>query len=323
MLNGYTTTAACRPTLILHRMSRTSLTSVPRAAVTWCALAALVLSCRLPACASEVRATKDFADIAAAVNRFVDQFGAEHVLLVLDIDNTLMSMNNDLGSDHWFEWQRYLLENEPKSNFLVADTFDGLLEVQGTLYRHGHMHPTQPDLPAIIAKLQGRGIATIILTSRGPEFRVYTERELKRCKYDIGATALPVNMTSGTYLAYDPAKPEQDGLTAKEIELFDLQSPRPVSYANGVFMTAGQHKGIMLLTLLQHSPRDIQAIVYVDDNVRHVGNVFSAAIDRNLEVSSFHYQREDVRVQRFQYGNKCDVYCRWRKLSRTLDVVCE
>ena len=54
-------------------------------------------------------------DVAAAVEQFADQFGPEHVLLVLDIDNTLLAMNNDLGSDQWFEWQKYLLENEPKS----------------------------------------------------------------------------------------------------------------------------------------------------------------------------------------------------------------
>ena len=40
----------------------------------------------------------------------------EHVLLVLDIDNTLLAMNQDLGSDQWFEWQRYLLDHEPRSN---------------------------------------------------------------------------------------------------------------------------------------------------------------------------------------------------------------
>ncbi len=297
---------------------------MPRAAVAWCALAALILSGRCEVRASELRPTKDFADVAAAVNRYVDEFGAEHVLLVLDIDNTLMSMNTDLGSDHWFEWQRYLLENEPTSRFLVAETFAGLLEVQGILYNLGHMHPPQPDLPAIIAKLQGRGVATIILTSRGPEFRVATERELKRCNYDIGATALPVrDVPGGLYLAYDPAKPEADGLSADEVRLFALQSPRPVSYANGLFMTAGQHKGMMLLTLLHHSDRAIKAIVYVDDNVRHVGNVFSAAVDRNIEIASFHYQREDVRVQRFQYGDKRDVTRRWRRLAFVIEEVFE
>ena len=77
----------------------------------------------------------------------------------------------------------------------------------------------------------------------------------------------------------------------------------------------------MLLTLLHHADRDIKAMVYVDDNVRHVGNVFSAAVDRNLEVSSFQYQHEDVRVQRFQYGDKGDVTRRWHRLRDTLQAV--
>jgi hypothetical protein len=301
-------------------MRKTSLTTVPRAVVAWCALAALILShWATSARASELRPTKEFADVAAAVNRHVEDFGAEHVLLVLDIDNTIMAMNQDLGSDHWFEWQNYLLQNEPASPFLVADNFAGLLEVQGILYNLSHMHPPEANQPALIARLQERGVSTIILTSRGPEYRVATERELKRCGYDIAATALRVrDVPGGSYLAYDPEEPQEDGLTADEIKTFELNEPRPVSYENGVFMTAGQHKGIMLLTLLHHAKRDVQAIVYVDDNVRHVGNVFSAAVDRNLEVSSFHYQHEDVRVQRFQYGDKGDVDGRWRILQRAI-----
>ena len=114
-------------------MSKNLLTSAHRAAIVWCALAALVLSRGSAAPASELRPTDDFAEVAAAVDRYVDEFGAEHVLLALDIDNTVMSMDTDLGSDHWFEWQNYLLKNEPHSRFLVAKTFDGLLEVQGML----------------------------------------------------------------------------------------------------------------------------------------------------------------------------------------------
>jgi hypothetical protein len=266
--------------------------------------------------ASELRGTKDFADVAAAVEVAVEKYGAEHVLLALDIDNTVMSMDHDLGSDHWFEWQRYLLENEPSSPLLVADSFDGLLKAQGRLYEIGHMHPPQPQQPEIIARLQKLGIATILLTSRGPEFRKSTERELTRCGYNLAPTGLPVpNVPLGTFLAFDPANPEKDGLTAAEVVAYKLPDPKPVSYTNGLFMTAGQHKGIMLLTLLKDSPRDIKAVVYVDDNVKHVGNVFSAAVARNLDVSSFHYQCEDIRVQKFNYSDKSDVDRRWREIS--------
>ena len=303
-------------------MSKSVLSAAQRAAVASFVLVALVLSTGLAAGASELQATKDFADVAAAVNRYIDQFGAEHVLLALDIDNTVMSMDDDLGSDHWFEWQQFLLANEPDSPHLVARTFAGLLEAQGILYNRGHMHPTEPNEPEMIAALQKRGIATILLTSRGPEFRGPTERELKRCGYDFAASALPVHhVPSASYLAYDPAKPEKSGLTAEEIAKYKLGTPRPVLYANGVFMTAGQHKGMMLLTLLKNATRDIKAIVYVDDNVRHVGNVFSAAVARNLEVSSFHYQHEDVRVQRFQYGDKTAVDAAWQAVQRSAKKV--
>jgi hypothetical protein len=292
-----------------------SLSAAQRAAITSFFLAALILSAAT-ARASELQATKDFADVAAAVDHYVEEFGAEHVVLVLDIDNTVMSMDGDLGSDHWFEWQSYLLANEPDSPHLVGKTFPELLKVQGILYERNHMHPTQPDEPDLIAKMQKRGISTILLTSRGPEFRGPTERELKRCGYDFAATALPVrDATDGTYLAYDPKNPEKSGLTAAEVAKYKLPAPRPVIYANGIFMTAGQHKGMMLITLLEKAKRDIKAIIYVDDNVRHVGNVFSAAVARHLDASVFHYQHEDTRVQHFQYSDKREVDDAWAAIK--------
>ena len=73
--------------------------------------------------ASELQATKDFADVGRDVGAIRHKVGPEHVLLVLDIDNTMMSMDNRLGSDHWFEWQSYLLNHEPTSPHLVAKAF--------------------------------------------------------------------------------------------------------------------------------------------------------------------------------------------------------
>ena len=67
----------------------------------------------------------------------------------------------------------------------MAKDFAGLLEAQGMLYNLAKMHPPQKDLPAIIGRLQGLGIHTLVLTSRGPEFRVATERELRQNGYDF------------------------------------------------------------------------------------------------------------------------------------------
>jgi Protein of unknown function (DUF2608) len=303
-------------------MSKSLLSVAQRAAVASFALVALLL-CAVPGVlASDLLATKNFSDVAATVQHYAEQYGPKHVLLVLDIDNTIMSMDSELGSDHWFEWQNYLLQNEPNSPHLVAKTFPGLLEVQGILFDRGRMHPTEADEPPLIAKLQKLGIATVLLTSRGLEYRIPTERELKRCGYNFARSALPVHdVPKGQYLPYDPAKPEKSGLTAAEVAKYKLAAPRPVLYTNGIFMTAGQHKGVMLLTLLHQSDRDIKAIVYVDDNVRHVGSVFSAAVQRNIEITSYQYQHEDTRVQRFAYGDKTAVDEAWQAVKRSLHEV--
>src|SRR5262245_61872975 len=126
-------------------MSNRFLNAAQRAAVASLVFSALVLSAATAARASELQATKDFADVADAANRYIDKYGAEHVLLALDIDNTVMSMDGDLGSDHWFEWQNYLLTNEPNSPLLVGKTFPELLKVQDLLYQRNHMHATQEN----------------------------------------------------------------------------------------------------------------------------------------------------------------------------------
>lgn len=286
---------------------------------------ALSIACLLqfqPCRAGELSETADFAEVGAAVVQYAHQHDPARILLVLDIDNTLLAMNTPLGSDQWFEWQRYLLENEPKSKFLVADSFAGLLEAQGLLYSISHMHPPQPNLPALVRRVQQLGIRTLVLTSRGPEFRSATEREFKQNHYDFSKTALPVhNIPGGEYLPYDPKDPEVDGLTKEELKQYHLNSPRPISYENGILMTAGQHKGAMLLTILHDAQEDIDAIVYDDDNQRHVANVYAAVLARGKEITAFHYTREDANVKKFQYGSKEDVSRRWKQLSNVLEEV--
>src|SRR4051812_20257981 len=90
--------------------------------------------------AGELTDTPEFAEVAAAVVKYAHTIEPERILLVLDIDNTLLAMDTQLGSDQWFEWQKFLLDHEPNSKLLVADSFAGLLDAQGLLYNLSHMH---------------------------------------------------------------------------------------------------------------------------------------------------------------------------------------
>jgi hypothetical protein len=294
-----------------------------RQAILSSAVVVIALLSQVATCfAGQLTDADDFAEVGAAVVQYAHKFKPERILLVLDLDNTLLAMDNPLGSDQWFEWQKYLLEHEPKSKSLVADSFAGLLEAQGLLYNLSHMHPPQENLPGMIRRLQALGVQTIVLTSRGPEFRAATERELKRNGYDFAQSALAVRgLPGGNFIPYDAENPVKDGLTKAEIERFHLSTPRPISYENGIMMTAGQHKGAMLLTILHDAAADVDAVVYDDDNFMHVANVYAAMLARGKEITAFRYSREEPAMKKFQYGSKKDVDVRWNKLSRVLEEV--
>ncbi len=287
-------------------------------------LAGFVGSGVSPALAGGAFETREFSDVVAVVQEEVSEHGAENVLLVCDIDNTLLAMDQDLGSDQWFEWQNYLLEHEPDSPMLVAESFSQLLEAQGILFALGKMHPPEPELPKHIETIQDAGVKTLVLTSRGYGFRPATLRELNANGYDFAKSVLPTsNLPSGAYAPYDLESIEDSGLTPDEARRFRLKPPRSVSYSHGVMMTAGQHKGAMLLTVLARSPQKYASIIFVDDHGRHVLRVYDALTARGIEISTFHYKREDDNVNRFEYCDKQDVTRRWRKLDKTVEVVFE
>jgi len=285
---------------------------------------AFLLAAVAPLQGASIHATDDFSVVAEQVRSLVAEHGSKNVLLVCDIDNTLLAMKGDLGSDQWFEWQNFLLNNKPKSRELVAKDFDGLLAAQGLLFSLGKMRPPQADLPLYIQAMQADGVRTLVLTSRGEEFRIATERELRANGYDFAISALPTGeLACKDFVPYDLDSIQASGLTAEEAALFGLKKPRPVSYSQGVYMTAGQHKGAMLLALLAKSEQQFKAVVFVDDHGRHVLRVFDALVRRGVDITAFHYQREDDNVKRFQYSDKKDVTTRWRRLDKTLSEVFE
>lgn len=301
---------ACRLSLIMA--SNTLLIQFWRRAV----LFALAWVAYVAAPAAEIRLTSDFGDVAEVVDAYTTQFGPQHVLLVADVDNTLLAMDEPLGSEQWFDWQVYLLKREPKSPQLVADTFPGILDVQGHLYNRGGMHPPQADLPSLVSKLQDRGVQAVVLTSRGDDFRSATERELKRNGFDFARSALPTrDEIDSLYLPYDPLRPAAAGISTREISMLKLQSPQKVSYRNGIMMTSGQHKGIMLVTLLHRSALPIEAVVFVDNRADHVAGVFDQMQEEGLEVTGVVYQREDDNIKAFLYSDKDAVTAEWRQIN--------
>ncbi|OYP37543.1 DUF2608 domain-containing protein [Rhodopirellula sp. MGV] len=273
--------------------------------------------------------TAEFAQVVKQVQDFSKKHGAQNVLLVVDVDNTLLAMNQDLGSDQWYGWQEGLLKSDPSSPHLVGATFDELLNAQGVLFSLSSMHPPEPNLPALFNGLLERkkdkegnelpGITTVVLTSRGKDFRNATESELERNGYDIAGSALQINEKRGVFLPYGIEKEHRQGLDVETI--FDLGKPRPVTYSDGIYLTAGQHKGYMLRTLLARSKAKFAAIVFVDDHEKHTQRMHEAFEESPIDLATFRYSREDGNVARFNTSSKEHVVRDWNLLEQFRDAV--
>ena len=233
-------------------------------------LAALLTACsaapvRTPGpAASEVRQTADLAAIAPALAE-----SPKRTLLVLDIDDTLLTSAGFFGSDAWYEWQKTLAADDPGK---VPCLFD----VISLNYKVGSQRPTQPDGPALVNAL---GVDRSLLTSRNPLYRGGTLRTLRDAGY-----ALPAALGESA-----------DGRSWDFRKTPDAR-PARVVYDQGLFMTTGQDKGLVLLDLLRRLGLHYERVVLVDDGERNIANMQAAMRDAGIDYLGLHYTRVDKAV---------------------------
>lgn len=260
----------------------------------------VLLYCPFSFC-SESLTTDNFNDVFNKLQQKSDQYGRQNVLLVLDIDNTLLA-SDDLGSDHWFNWQNQLITQGNCEPLCITKNFDKLVEYQGLIWVLSRMNPTEPSLPPRINLKQKLGHKIILLTSRSPEFRNITEKSLLMNNYNFKVSAIHSETSYPI---------TEDDLKNSGIEI------RPVSYENGVFMTTGLHKGNLLKLLLKKLKTNYKAIIFVDDQQKHVERVM-ASLGEDLDLSVMRYSKVDPQVKHFRDNNKYEVTERWYKLKKAL-----
>lgn len=229
---------------------------------------------------AQERETADLADVTADARELSVQRGPQKLLVVFDIDNTILAMEQGLGADQWYEWQKAIDKEDRCNPHNVGDRF----AVQGALYFASAMRPTQPDAANQVRAIQELGVPVIALTSRGPEYRLQTFRELRRNGFSFTHSAIgPEGGYDGLFL------PVEDGRFSR--------------YEDGVFLTAGQHKGEMLLALLQKTGATMPEIIIMTDdkpkNLDAVQETFSAL---GIPVHNWRYTGEDENVHNFDPG---------------------
>ena len=243
--------------------------------------------------ASSIRETSDLAEVADDALDLASRLGADKVLVVFDIDNTLLAMTQDLGSDQWYESQKDLQAEDRCHPGLVHNR----LAAQGALYFASAMRPTQPDASVQVDRVQQAGVRTIALTSRGPDFSLQTFRELRRAGISFYPTAL------------EPARGWAE-------DFVPAGGSRDSRYEDGVFLTAGQHKGDMLAALLDKTATPYPAVVVMaDDKAKNLDAVVERFEGTGTVIHGWRYNREDAVVNRFDADA---AMVQWRKVRPAL-----
>ena len=237
--------------------------------------------------------TTDLADVTADSLALAERTGRENVLVVFDIDNTILAMEQGLGADQWYEWQKSLSKDDQCHPQNVGNRF----EVQGAMYFISAMRSTQVDAAAQVSAIQNAGITVISLTSRGPDYQLQTFRELRRNDFNFTRSAL------GPTGGYDePFIPVENG--------------RLSLYEDGVFLTAGQHKGQMLYALLNKTNSKLPAVVVVvDDKQKNLDAVKETFSTLEIPVHAWRYSGEDGNVKSFD-PDRADA--QWKSIEMAL-----
>lgn len=262
----------------------------------------LSLAFSMGAQALEQYESNDYNEIAKTIRSLGKQYGSKNVLIVHDLDNTLLAMKTDIGSDQWFDWQSALLKSSDTTH-LVAKDFNGLLKIQGMLFTLGSMRLTQEDLPQIYSDLNAEQYAQVLLTSRGPDFRDATEKEILNNNLPVWNTTKTQKLVS--HMPYDLKDLSKSCLTEDDKNNFKLSEPRLMSTGKNMILSSGQHKGMVLKTWLCQQRQTYKAIVFIDDKQKNVDHMAAAFPNGSpVEMHTIRYSREDARVKAFVDSDK-------------------
>ena len=233
-------------------------------------------------------------------------------------------MPQELGSDQWFTWQ-YIdcIKKQLKSSKCITNDLGTLLNVMGDLFSLSSMNATEPTTAKIVKNLQAKGFKVTLLTSRGPTYRNATERELKNNGFNMLDHSIgPKGGFASTYIPYDLTKLSLSGLTQRDAKDVKLGGARKMSYMNGIMMTAGLHKGIMLKSILHKVKESYKGIIFADDHIKHtIGMQKIMGNTKGTELVTFRYGHIDPQVKAFKESNKksvVDAYNQFNKMRKAV-----
>jgi FMN phosphatase YigB (HAD superfamily) len=202
----------------------------------------------------------------------------------IDADNTLFESTVHLGSSQWRDHIRKKAIAEGYTTKEAEEILDQFwLFVQPFI----PVRSVDPKAPALIERLQKSNISVFVLTAREPIEQKHTQKQIDSIQVHL-LSDLP--------------------------EKFELPSPQPSLYENGVIYCGDNSKINVLTAFFQQVGKMPKKIIFVDDRGEQVRKVERGAEKLGIEFVGIRFSGADERVRSFD-GQVADIqFCMLPKI---------
>lgn len=200
------------------------------------------------------------------------------ILLVCDLDNTIIRPVSSIGSDVWY-W--YSQRNEH-----IDDVMDKLSMLYAILQFQGVEKDETDKFVETINELSDNSIKTntvtplkyFCLTARSVKFHAYTIMHLHETNYD--KVLIRPNILEFNKNMY---------IMTKENSNIPL-----VRYIDNICFTSGEDKGSVLVNILKESEHnktndEFDLLLFIDDSKTNIDNVHSKLVSNEFQSICIHY----------------------------------
>ncbi|MCH2176326.1 MAG: DUF2608 domain-containing protein [Lentisphaeria bacterium] len=228
---------------------------------------------------SEIKEIKDLKKVLDSINTM-----SPKTLVVFDIDDTLLTADQFMGSDKWYDWQTKPVIKDENQKLIPPELRYNKPAIYGMvdmMFELGTMSLTQEDAADIINTIDEQH-DVLLLTARSPTSRGATMRELKAngIRFNQNQVADGPKVWKFEY---------QDRISGKN-------KVRSVSYIQNVFMVQGADKGKALFDLLGQKQEKYDTVILVDDKDYNLENMKYACAKHQKSFIGFHYTNIDKTI---------------------------
>jgi len=209
----------------------------------------------------------------AHFNEIENYIPNKDILVILDIDNTLIEPVQELGTDQWFY---HRLQEYIAKGLNSAEALDITLAEWHAIQSITKMQLVEKQIDETVAHMQKNGYTIMGLTTRGLSLSTRTVEQL----HSVG-----VNLTK--------TAPTQE-------EIFFKNGLHYVLFRGGALFTAATHKGKALFTFLDAIDYKPKSVVFINDKATHLREVEVACIEKGIPFIGLRYGYTDERVKNFR-----------------------